>query len=129
MIQLNERYFEVFIKEEELQEEVSSLANKINSDYHGKDVLFLAVLNGSFMFASDLVKQIKGNCEISFVKVSSYSGTISSGRVDELIGLTSSVENRHVIVLEDIVDSGLTIDKIISLLKSDSPLSVKVCTG
>lgn len=128
MIQLNDRYFEVFIKEEELQKEVSSLANKINCDYHGKEVLFLAVLNGSFMFASDLVKQINGNCEISFVKVSSYSGTISSGRVDELIGLTSSVENRHVIVLEDIVDSGLTIDKIVSLLKADSPLSVKVCT-
>jgi hypoxanthine phosphoribosyltransferase len=124
VIQLNDRYFEVFIKEAELQEEVSSLANKINSDYHGKDVLFLAVLNGS----SDLVKQINGNCEISFVKVSSYSGTISSGRVDELIGLTSSVENRHVIVLEDIVDSGLTIDKIVSLLKADNPLSVKVCT-
>lgn len=128
MIQLYDRYFEVFIKEEDIQAEVSSLASKINNDFQGKDVLFIAVLNGSFMFASDLLKQIKGDCEIAFVKVSSYIGTVSSGRVDELIGLTSSVENRHVIVLEDIVDSGLTIDKIISTLKLENPLSVKVCT-
>jgi len=106
MIRLNDKQFEVFIREEEISKEIVSLAQRINHDYAGKDVTFLAILNGAFMFTSDLVKLIDLHCEISFVKVSSYNGTSSKGRVDELIGLTASVSGKHVVIIEDIVDTG-----------------------
>lgn len=129
MIQINDKSFEVFIHENELQEKIKSLAARINEEYQGKEVIFIAILNGAFMFASDLLKSITLPCEISFVKVSSYHGGMStSGRVDELIGLNASIEGKEVIILEDIVDTGITIDKIITLLKAESPASVKVCT-
>lgn len=129
MIQINDKSFEVFIRENELHEKIKSLAARINEQYQGKEVIFIAILNGAFMFASDLLKSITLPCEISFVKVSSYHGGMStSGRVDELIGLNASIEGKEVIILEDIVDTGITIDKIITLLKAESPASVKVCT-
>ena len=129
MIQINDKSFEVFIRENELHEKIKSLAARINEEYQGKEVIFIAILNGAFMFASDLLKSITLPCEISFVKVSSYHGGMSTtGRVDELIGLNASIENKEVIILEDIVDTGITIDKIITLLKAESPASVKVCT-
>lgn len=128
MIQLNDKAFEVFIREEEILNEVSSLAGRINTEYQDKEIIFIAILNGAFMFASDLIKSIKVPCEISFVKVSSYTGTSSKGRVDELIGLNSDLEGKHVIILEDIVDTGITIDKITTLMNSENPSSVKVCT-
>ena len=129
MIQINDKSFEVFIRENELQEKIKTLAARINEEYPGKEVIFIAILNGAFMFASDLLKSITLPCEISFVKVSSYHGGMStSGRVDELIGLNASIEGKEVIILEDIVDTGITIDKIITLLKAESPASVKVCT-
>lgn len=129
MIQINDKSFEVFIRENELQEKVKTLAARINEEYQGKEVIFIAILNGAFMFAADLLKSITLPCEISFVKVSSYHGGMSTtGRVDELIGLNASIENKEVIILEDIVDTGITIDKIITLLKAESPASVKVCT-
>ena len=119
----------MFIRENELHEKIKSLAARINEEYQGKEVIFIAILNGAFMFASDLLKSITLPCEISFVKVSSYHGGMStSGRVDELIGLNASIEGKEVIILEDIVDTGITIDKIITLLKAESPASVKVCT-
>lgn len=119
----------MFIRENELQEKIKMLAARINEEYQGKEVIFIAILNGAFMFAADLLKSITLPCEISFVKVSSYHGGMSTtGRVDELIGLNASIENKEVIILEDIVDTGITIDKIITLLKAESPASVKVCT-
>lgn len=119
----------MFIRENELQEKIKTLAARINEEYQGKEVIFIAILNGAFMFAADLLKSITLPCEISFVKVSSYHGGMSTtGRVDELIGLNASIENKEVIILEDIVDTGITIDKIITLLKAESPASVKVCT-
>lgn len=128
MIQVNDKSFEVFINEAEISKEISSLADKINNEYQGKEVIFIAILNGAFMFASDLIKLITISCEISFVKVSSYNGTSSKGRVDELIGLNAKIEGKHVIILEDIVDSGITIDKIKTLMITEDPASVKVCT-
>lgn len=128
MIQIHDKTFENFIQAEEIQAEIAALANQLNTDYAGKELVFIAVLNGSFMFASDLMKKITLPCEISFVKVSSYHGTESTGRVDELIGLNTSFSNKHVVVLEDIVDTGITIDKICTLLKVNQPLSVKICT-
>lgn len=128
MIHLNDKTFEVFIREDEISKEISCLAETINKEYQGKEIVFIAILNGAFMFASDLIKSITNPCEISFVKVSSYSGTASKGRVDELIGLNMDLENKHVIILEDIVDTGITIDKIITLMSAEAPASVKVCT-
>lgn len=128
MIQLQDKSFEVFIREEELLKEISALADTINTEYQGREVIFIAILNGAFMFASDLLKCIKIPCEISFVKVSSYQGTNSKGRVDELIGLNAGLENKHIIIVEDIVDTGITIDKIKTLLHAENPASIKVCT-
>ncbi|MEY3425854.1 MAG: hypoxanthine phosphoribosyltransferase [Bacteroidota bacterium] len=128
MIQLQDKSFEVFITEAEILKEVSSLAEMINKEYQGREVVFIAILNGAFMFSSDLIKCITLPCEISFVKVSSYKGTTSKGRVDELIGLSTKIENKHVIILEDIVDTGITIDKIKTLLHIENPASVKICT-
>ncbi len=128
MIQVLDKKFEIFIERDEIQREVVSLANQINADYAGKEVVFIAVLNGSFMFASDLMKSISLVSEISFVKMSSYQGTESSGRVDELIGLNNNLKGKHVVIVEDIIDSGITIDKIISLLEMESPASVNICS-
>ncbi len=128
MIQINDKSFDVFISREDIQGKVETLAAQINADYRDKNVLFIAVLNGSFMFASDLMKRINLDCEISFVKVSSYVGTSSTGRIDELIGLNADVSDKHVIIIEDIVDTGITIDKIITLISEEQPLSVKTCT-
>jgi len=128
VIQVLDKSFDVFISKDEIERKVSALANTINADYKGKEVIFIAVLNGAFMFASDLFKNINLECEISFVKMSSYQGTQTSGVVDELIGLTTNIKDKEVIVLEDIVDTGHTLDKIISLLEDKNPKSIKMCT-
>jgi hypoxanthine phosphoribosyltransferase len=128
VVHLNDKSFEVFIQEEEVLREIAKLADSINKEYIGKELIFIAILNGAFMFASDLMKNITIPCEISFVKVSSYVGMNSTGRVDNLIGLGTHIEGKHVIILEDIVDTGITIDKISSLLCKENPLSVKTCT-
>ena len=128
VIQVLDKNFVPFITKEELAREVESLANEINNDFKGEEVIFISVLNGSFMFSSDMLKNITLECEISFVKMRSYQGTESTGTVDELIGLGTNLQNKTIIILEDIVDSGLTIDKIIALLSAQSPKNIKICT-
>lgn len=128
MIQINDKSFDVFIQESEIASKILEISVTINTEYKDKEMVFIAILNGAFMFASDLMKNITIPCEISFVKVSSYEGMSTSGRVDELIGLNTNIENKHVIILEDIVDTGITIDKIRTLLKIENPASLKVCT-
>lgn len=128
MIRILDKSFDVFIEEDKLQAEIRSLADHINKDFEGQEVLFIAVLNGAFMFAADLMKSISLECEISFVKMSSYKGVQSTGEVNELIGLNADLKGKKVILLEDIVDTGLTMDKILSLVESHEPSSVKICT-
>lgn len=128
MIQVLDKSFEIFITRDEIDREIQSLGTRINADYKGKDVVFLAVLNGAFMFASDLMKTLDLDCEISFVKMSSYQGVNTTGKVEELIGLNTNVEGKEVVIIEDIVDTGNTIDKIISLLEDKATSSIKVCT-
>jgi hypoxanthine phosphoribosyltransferase len=128
VIQINDKSFDVFIQESEIAAKILEISSTINTEYKDKDLVFIAILNGAFMFASDLMKNITIPCEISFVKVSSYEGMSTSGRVDELIGLNTIIENKHVIILEDIVDTGITIDKIRTLLTIENPASLKVCT-
>lgn len=128
MLQLEDKTFEIFIRKEEIQAEIASMARQLESTYNGEEVIFVAVLNGAFLFAADLMKQYKSPCQITFVKVSSYSGMNSTGRVDELIGLSTDITGKHVVVLEDIVDTGITIEKMISLLESHQPKSLKIAT-
>lgn len=127
-IQVLDKRFVPFLSEETIQNGVKELANTINSEYAGKKVVFVAILNGAFMFASDLVKHITVDCEITFVKVSSYKGSASSGRLDELIGLYADLTGRDVVILEDIVDTGITMDKIHKLIEYQHPASLKICT-
>lgn len=128
MIRVLDKSFEVFITKEEIQQEIGRLAEKINADYSNSDLVFLSVLNGAFMFTADLLKSISLDCEVSFVKMSSYSGVDSRGQVDELIGLGNNLAGKDIIIVEDIVDTGITIDKIKSLLEPEGVASVKVCT-
>ncbi len=107
---------------------LSSLGEQLDRDFDGRDPLFLAVLNGSFMFASDLLKKVTIPCEISFVKLASYSGMHSSGAVTSLIGLSENLKDRHVVVLEDIVDTGNTMVKLLPAIEALNPASVSLCT-
>tara|TARA_B110000444_G_scaffold154573_1_gene144695 strand:+ start:477 stop:1013 length:537 start_codon:yes stop_codon:yes gene_type:complete len=125
---LHNKIFEVFIAETEIAAIVHSIANKINEG-RIKNPLFISVLNGSFMFSSDIMKKITlPNTEISFIKLSSYSGTETTGNVHELIGLAKNIKNRNIIVLEDIIDTGITLEKIISLLEKEEVADIKVAT-
>lgn len=126
-IQVKDREFEVFLKEEDIQKEIKRVASEINRDYIGKEPLFLCILNGAFMFAADLLKEVNVPCNVSFVKVASYSGTDSTGKVKELMGLNESVEGRHVIIVEDIVDTGYTMRDILDSLSEKNAASVQVC--
>ncbi|MFM6947067.1 MAG: hypoxanthine phosphoribosyltransferase [Flavobacteriales bacterium] len=127
VVQIHELSFAPFIDQAQIQTRIAALAKEIDDQFTDKDPLFLAVLNGAFLFAADLIRQVSCKPEISFVKVSSYQGTQSSGRVDELIGLQTSLKDRHVIVLEDILDTGVTMDKIFTLLESEQPASISIC--
>lgn len=127
VVQIHDLSFAPFIDQAQIQNRIEALAKEIDAQFAGKDPLFLAVLNGAFLFAADLIRQVNCQPEISFVKVSSYHGTQSTGRVDELIGLQTSLKDRHVIVLEDILDTGVTMDKIFTLLDSEQPASISIC--
>jgi hypoxanthine phosphoribosyltransferase len=118
--------FERFIGEDQLQQKIQSLADAINRDYHDKMPVFLPVLNGSFMFAADLIRRVTIPSKVSFVKVSSYAGVASTGQLKTLIGLDESLFNQHVVIVEDIVDTGLTLEKIIEELKALGIKSVQV---
>ncbi len=127
-VQLYDRRFAVSIKAQQIELAVQQVADKINADYQGKKPLFLVVLNGAFMFASDLLKKITIECEISFVKLSSYSGTKSTHIVRELIGLDEALTNRYVIIVEDIIDTGITMENTIQKLMHLQAADVKIAT-
>ncbi len=124
--QVRELVFEKFFEKEEIDAAVQKVADEINRDYQGKNPLLLAILNGSFIFASDLMRKLTIPCEISFVKFASYAGTRTTTDVKELIGMTEDVSGRSVIVVEDIVDTGITMDKILKDVRSKNPTDVKV---
>ena len=125
---LKDKIFELFISDNEINDIVSEIANKIN-DSEIKDPLFIAVLNGSFLFASDIMRKINlPNAEISFIKLASYSGTESLGEVQELIGINSDLSGRNIVILEDIIDTGNTLEKIMSLLNSQHVNDIRIAT-
>lgn len=127
-IRLIDKTFVPYLREKELLARIGEIAGQIRSDYGTENVLFLSVLNGAFMFTSDLMKCLDGEVELSFIKLSSYDGVESTGKVYELIGLNQNVQGKHIIVIEDIVDTGLTVERVINMLELQNPLSVEVCT-
>ena len=126
-IQIKDKQFTVSIKEQDIQKEVIRVANEINRDLAGKNPLFLSVLNGSFMFTADLLKHITIPCEISFVKLASYQGVTSTGVIKEVIGLNEDIAGRTVVIVEDIVDTGLTLDYLLGNLKNRGAASIEIC--
>lgn len=125
-IKVRDREFAVSIPEEKIKARVAEIAAQISHDLEGKRPLFLAVLNGSFVFAADLLRGIDTPCEISFVRMASYEGTSSTGDVKQLIGLKEDIKDRTVVIVEDIIDSGVTMVHLLDLLKEKQPADIKI---
>lgn len=127
-IQVLDKKFVPFLTAAMLHKRVKEIATEINRDYEGKNPLFIAVLNGSFMFASDLMKEISIQTAISFIKLASYKGTTSTGHVITAIGLEEALTNRHVVLIEDIIDTGKTLHAFLPQLLQQQPASIKIVT-
>ena len=127
-VTVKDKTFEVSIPEAQVKERVRELAQQMSRDLEGKNPLFLGVLNGAFIFAADLVREMTIPCEISFVKLASYQGTTSTGTIKEVIGINEDLTGRTVVIVEDIVESGLTIKRMMEQIGTRNPASVQVCT-
>lgn len=128
IVKIKDRTFKQYLSEAEILAKVKAVAARINHDMEGKTPIFLAVLNGAFVFAADLLREITIPCEISFVKLSSYQGTVSTGVINEVIGVNQDLGGRHVIILEDIVDTGLTMIRMKETLAALHPASISICS-
>jgi hypoxanthine phosphoribosyltransferase len=127
-IKVKDKYFVKYIESDKIIEAVRKISHQVYTDHGDEMPLFLSVLNGSFMFAADLMKYYPGVCELSFIRVSSYSGTKTTGEVKTSIGLTHDITSRTVILLEDIIDSGITVKHLMQDLKAMNPSALKVAT-
>lgn len=127
-IQVHDKQFGIFISSEKIQQVVAEMAMRINKDLAGKNPLFIVVLNGAFIFAADLFKHIRTDCQVSFVKLSSYVGTQTTSTVRELIGLDEAVHDRHVVIIEDIIDTGITMAETINKLRRLEAKEVRLAT-
>jgi len=127
-VKILDKKFREYIPEEKIQKRILELASDIDSDMKGKDVVFLGILNGAFLFAADLFKRMRIPCRITFLKLASYEGTRSSGSVKELIGWNEDVSGKTVVVLEDIIDTGNTLERIVGELRLRKVEDVKVAT-
>ena len=128
VVKIKDKSFETSITEAEIKQRVKAVAEQINHDMAGKNPLLLAVLNGAFVFAADLMRELTIPCEISFVKLASYQGVTSSGTVKEVIGINENLAGRTIIIVEDIVESGLTMKRMIESIGTRNPASVHICT-
>lgn len=128
IIQIKDKRFAVSIAEENILKEVDRVAAEINRDLRDKNPLFLSVLNGSFMFTADLMKRITIPCEISFVKLASYQGVSSTGTIKEVIGINEDISGRTVVIVEDIVDTGLTMQRLLETLGTRGPKEIRIAT-
>lgn len=126
MITIKDKRFDLFITNEQLQEKIDIVANKINKDYKGKRPILVAILNGAFIFAADLVRRLEFEHEIHFAKFSSYEGMDTTGNVEQLIGLTADIKDRDVIIIEDIVDTGTTMKSVIPQFFEKGARSVEI---
>lgn len=118
--------FELFIEASEISEMVDRIALKLNQDLKGKDVVFLGILNGAFIFAADLIRKIKIDCQVTFVKMASYKGTLTTGSVETLIGIGDELRNKTIVILEDIVDTGLTLENILKQIENHRPAKILI---
>jgi hypoxanthine phosphoribosyltransferase len=125
-IRVHNKEFNIFIKSAEISEMVDRLAKDLTKDLKGKDVVFIGILNGAFIFAADLIRKINMDCYVSFVKTASYKGTQTSGHVETLIGLGQEVKNKTVVIIEDIVDTGLTLEAVLKEIKDYQPAEILV---
>ncbi len=128
-IKVHDKYFKMYMSNQQIEEAVQKVADKVNTDLKDVDTpIFLSVLNGSFMFTASLMQKINFQCDIVFIKLASYEGTESSGSVKQIMGLTKSVEGRTVVVVEDIVDTGGTVEELHKILKAAGAADIKICT-
>ena len=125
-IQIHGKYFVPYLTEEQIQQKVKSLAAALDIDYAGKKPLFIAILNGSFMFAADIFKYLKIEAEICFIKLASYKGTKSTGQVVTAIGLDMDINGRNIIIIEDIIDTGKTFNHFLPQIYNQQPASLKI---
>ncbi len=125
-IKVRDKFFRLYLRKEKIDEIVCAIAGRIDVDYAGKTPLFLGILNGAFIFTSDLVRKLQVQCEISFVKYASYHGLESSEKINRLIGLNEKIKGRDIIIAEDIVDTGFTIANLLNDLKQYEPASVSI---
>ncbi len=123
-ILVKDKYFKIFIPEKAILERIQEIADDLKTEYANKRPLFIVILNGSFMLAADVMKAVDFDCEITFIRLSSYQEMRSSGTVSTLIGLKTDVNNRHLIILEDIVDTGRTMNHFMQSLEAQNPASV-----
>lgn len=128
IVKIKDKSFKTSIPEAEILKKIQVVADRLNKDYEGKTPVFLAVLNGAFIFAADLMRMITVPSEISFVKYASYEGTFSTGSMKTLMGLNQDLAGRHVVIVEDIVDSGFTMAHMIEDLKKMNPASIEICS-
>lgn len=126
LIQVKDKQFSLYITEEEIQAKVKEVAGKIEADLKDKHPLFLVILNGSFIFAADLLRNLNFPCEITFVRVASYEGTTTTGQVKQLLGLKDSIEGRTVVIVEDIIESGYTMQEVLRILDEKQPAEVLI---
>lgn len=128
VITIKDKQFELFIEQEVVELAIKRIAQQINADLKDKNPIFLAVLNGSFMFAGELMKEVNIPSEITFVRLASYRGTTTTENVQEVLGLNEGIEGRNVVIVEDIVDSGHTMTSLLKELGNHKPASIKIAT-
>ena len=128
VVQVKDKKFALYIHEDKIKARVKEVATQIDEDLRKKNPLFLVILNGSFVFAADLLREITIPCEITFVRVASYEGDSSTGEVKQLLGLKENIEGRTVVIVEDIIDSGRTLSHLLEIFKQRNPASIRLCT-
>lgn len=127
-VQIKDKAFSIYIPADKIQARIAEIAAQMNRDYQGLNPVFIGVLNGAFLFTADLFRQMNGDCEVGFIRVASYSGTQSSGTVKEVLGLGDELKGRHLVIIEDIVDTGHTAVYLMETVNKLQPASVRFAT-
>jgi hypoxanthine phosphoribosyltransferase len=127
-IQVDDKDFEIFLENEIISKRIRLIGIQLDVDYENRCPIFIGVLNGSFLFMADLLKEVDISCEVNFIRVASYHGTTSTGSIKEIFGLPDDLKDRNIIIVEDIVDTGFTLSHILEKIKAQHPASVQVCS-